>query len=96
MRSNKSDCESAVNDALKKLATTEESLIKAREEIKTTNEDWQKKYGKLTKDLVDQDEAIEEGVTQTCNISQTFQTRWQSAPGWNWILEGFTRLIKRG
>lgn len=92
--SNEEKADQTVKDTLKKLEISETALLLSREETKTANKGWQEKYDKLITDLVNQDEAIEEGITQTCKISQTFQTRWQSASGITWIIEGFARLFK--
>lgn len=95
MLSNERKFTKMVKDLTEEVNTASGQLRICREASKKLEEKWQKEKEELLKNLVDQDEAIKEGIKTTCSVAHAFRTKWQSVSGWAWILEGLARVLKR-
>ena len=92
--SEKRKCSRTINSLSQEKISLSEQLRKTVEASKRLEARWEKEKEDLVKKLESQEKAIKAGIEDSCKIAYRFQTRWQSASGISWILEGLSRLLR--
>lgn len=79
----------------KRILDITQELNGKEDTLNTLNEDYNNlmsKNDELLQDLVNQDEAIEEGIKTTCTVAVQYRDKWVKASGISWIIEGIKKL----